>query len=71
MQTEIQKASTVWPESFRPARSVTVTETITGPRKPSYVEDPLDREERGLGVEGVENGLQEEQVDPAVEKARA
>ena len=28
--TEIQNASTVWPERFRPERSVIVTEAITG-----------------------------------------
>ena len=33
-ETEIQKASTVWPERFRPERSVIVTEAITGRRKP-------------------------------------
>ena len=29
-ETEIQNASTVWPESVRPLRSTMVTETITG-----------------------------------------
>ena len=33
-ETEIQKASTVWPERLRPERSVIVTEAITGRRKP-------------------------------------
>ncbi len=33
-ETEIQKASTVWPESVRPLRSTMVTETITGTRVP-------------------------------------
>ena len=33
-ETEIQKASTVCPDRFRPERSVMVTEAITGRRKP-------------------------------------
>ena len=33
-ETEIQNASTVWPESVRPLRSTMVTETITGTRLP-------------------------------------
>jgi len=31
-ETEIQKAPTVWPERFRPERSVIVTDAITGRR---------------------------------------
>ena len=33
-ETEIQNASTVWPERLRPDRSVIVTDAITGRRKP-------------------------------------
>ncbi len=33
-ETEIQKASTVWPERFRPDRSVIVTDAMTGRRVP-------------------------------------
>ena len=33
-ETEIQKASTVWPERLRPERSVIVTEAMTGRRVP-------------------------------------
>ena len=33
-ETEIQKASTVWPERLRPERSVIVTDAITGRRTP-------------------------------------
>ena len=33
-ETEIQNASTVWPERLRPERSVIVTDAITGRRTP-------------------------------------
>ena len=35
-EMEFQKASTVCPESVRPLRSVIVTETITGTRRPCF-----------------------------------
>ena len=35
-ETEIQKASTVWPDSVRPLRSTMVTEAISGRRLPVF-----------------------------------
>ena len=67
--TECQNASVVCPESVRPLASVMVPEIITGSRTPEPLEHVLDREDRGLGVQGVEDGLDQEQVGAAVDQA--
>ena len=70
-ETEIQNASTVWPESVRPLRSTMVTETITGTRlsaKPRNI--PRWRTAR-LGVQRVEHRLQQQQVHAAFDQRLA
>ena len=69
-RTECQNALTVWPERMRPDASVTVPETITGSRSPVCFHQFVEREDRGLGVERVEDGLDQEQVGAAFEQAR-
>ncbi len=59
---ETQNASIVWPDSVRPLLSVTVTEIISGSRDALLLEDLLDRDDAGLGVERVEDRLEEQQV---------
>ena len=63
---EVQNASTVWPESVRPLRSTIVTEIHSG----SSGADVERGGEGGLRVQGVEDRLDEQQVDPALPKAR-
>ena len=46
-----------------------VPETMTGTRVARSVEHALDGEERGLGVEGVEDGLDQQQVHAALHQA--
>ena len=46
-----------------------VTETMSGTRRARLVEELLRGEERGLEDERVEDGLEEEDVGPAVEEA--
>ena len=46
-----------------------VPESITGSRNPASSKTSSTREDRGLGVEGVEDGLDQEQVDAAVDEA--
>ena len=70
-RTEFQNASAVWPESVRPEASVIVPEIITGSRAPRCGEDALDREQRRLGVQRVEDRFDQQQVDAAFEQARA
>ena len=69
---DTQNASIVWPDSVRPLRSVTVTEIITSGRdvgiRDSGFEDLLDRDQRRLGVERVEDRLDQEQIDAAVDQ---
>lgn len=45
-----------------------VPEMTSGQRRPSFLEDGLDGEDRRLGVEGVEDGLDDQQVAAAVEQ---
>ena len=66
--SEYQNASAVCPESVRPLWSVIVPEIITGTRSPRAAKTLLDREERGLGVERVEDRLDQQQVDAAVDQ---
>ena len=67
--SEFQKASAVWPESVRPEASVMVPRSspASGGRRSS--KKLLDGEQRGLGVERVENGLDQQQVGAAVDQA--
>ncbi len=51
------------PESVRPEASVIVTEIITGTRGAPSSKTDLDGEERGLGVERVEDRLDQQGVD--------
>ena len=68
--TEFQNASTVCPLSVRPARSVMVPEIMMGGRSAGSVKreanDLLDGEQRRLGVQGVKDGFQQQQIHPAV-----
>ena len=63
--TEVQKASTVWPDRLRPLRSTMVTETKSG----SSGATSFDRRDRGLAVERVEDGLDQQEVGAAVAAA--
>ena len=67
-RTEFQNASTVWPDSVRPEASVTVPEIMTGQRSPRFLEELVDREQRRLGVQRVEYGLDQQQVDAAFDQ---
>ena len=46
-----------------------VTEIISGRRTPRLLEHVLDRDDARLGVERVEDRLEQEQVDAAVDQA--
>ncbi len=52
--TEFQKASVVWPERVRPLASVIVPEIMTGTDSAALLQQFVDGEECGLGVERVE-----------------
>jgi hypothetical protein len=67
-RTLYQKAVTVWPESTRPEASVTVPLMSRGRRSP-LLEELVDGEQRGLGVEGVEDGLDQQHVGAALDQA--
>ena len=67
-ETEIQNASTVWPESVRPLRSTMVTETMTGTRLPEASKYSSMANRRGLGVQRVEDGFEQQQVDAAFDQ---
>jgi hypothetical protein len=66
---ECQNASVTWPERVRPEASVIVPEMMTGQRRPALLEERLEREDRGLGVEGVEDRLDGQDVGAAVDQA--
>ena len=68
-RSEFQNASAVWPDSVRPEASVMVPEIITGSARAGSLEILLDGEQRGLGVERVENGLDQQDVGAAVDQA--
>ena len=59
----------VCPDSVRPLRSVIVTETITRQRDAASPRRLLDRDERGLEVQRVEDRLGQQDVDAAVDQA--
>ena len=64
--TEFQNASTVWPERVRPERSVMVPEIQIGSdSSPSSSRSRIGLDRR-LAVQRVGDGLDQEQVDPAV-----
>ena len=65
--TEVQNASTVWPESVRPLRSVIVTEIHQRQRA---ARTSTRGDERGFGVERVEDRLDQQEVDAAVDQRR-
>ena len=67
-RTEFQNASAVWPDSVRPEASVIVPEIISGRRAPRRLERVVDREQRRLGVQRVEDRLDQQQVDAALEQ---
>ena len=68
-RTEFQNASGVWPDSVRPDASVIVPETMIGRRAPRALEQSFDREQRGLGVQRVEDRLDQQQVGAAFDQA--
>ena len=67
-RTEFQNAAGVWPESSRPERSVMVPEIITGTRTAARFGDVGDGGDRRLGVERVEDRLDQEQVGAALDQ---
>ena len=67
--TDVQKASTVWPERVRPLLSVMVTEIISGSSTSLLREDLLRRDDGGLGVQRVEDGLDQQEVDAALDES--
>ena len=67
--TEFQNASVVWPDRVRPLASVMVPEIITGSPEPRRFEVGLDGEERRLGVQSVEDRLDQQEVRPAVDQS--
>ncbi len=68
-RTEFQNAAGVWPDSRRPERSVMVPEIITGTLTPRASVDVGDGRDRRLGVERVEDGLDQQEVGAALEQA--
>ena len=66
---DVRNASTVCPPSIRPERSVTVPETIRG-TLPRFLKGFRDREERGLGIERIENGFDQQKIDTAFEQSK-
>ena len=67
-RTECQKAVGVWPDSVRPERSVIVPEIMIGSVDAALGEDLLRRDDRGLGVERVEDRLDEDDLGAAVDQ---
>ena len=67
-RTECQKAVGVWPDSVRPERSVMVPEIISGSRSAALGEDARHGEDRRLGVQRVEDGLDQDDVGAAVDQ---
>jgi hypothetical protein len=55
----------------RPEASVMVPEIITGRRRPRSSKQLLDGEQRRLGVQRVEDGLDQQQVGAALDQAAA
>ncbi len=59
---EFQNASTVWPESVRPEASVMVPGDQDRQVQTLLVEHAAHGEQRGLGIERVEDGLDQQHV---------
>ena len=68
-RTEFQNASVTCPDRVRPDASVIVPEMMTGQRRLVLLEERLEREDRRLGVERVEDRLDEQHVGAAVDQA--
>ncbi len=68
-RTLFQNASTVCPDRVRPDWSVIVPLTMTGRRRAQLFEERLDREDRGLAVERVEDRLDEQDVGATGDQA--
>jgi hypothetical protein len=66
--TLAQKASTVWPDRLRPDRSVRVIEIISGKLAPQRLLGLQRRHDRRLGVQRVEHGLDEDEIDAALDQ---
>jgi hypothetical protein len=69
MAHRIPEGFGVWPDSVRPDRSVIVPEIITGRRMPFSIEDSSHGKDRRLGVQRVEDGLDQDDVGAAVDQA--
>ena len=67
--SEFQNASGVWPDSVRPERSVIVPESMTGSSTPDLRERVAGAGVGGLGVQRVEDRLDEQQVRAAFDEA--
>ena len=71
-RTEFQNASVVWPDSVRPEASVIVPEMMIGRSMPDSSTAWRAAKSAGLGVQRVEDGLDQQQVDAAFDqRARA
>jgi hypothetical protein len=66
--TAFQKASTVWAEIMVSPPRPTAAEIMMGSEMLSAANTSSDGDEGGLGVERVEDGLDQQQVDPAREQ---
>ena len=66
--TDAQNASIVWPESVRPLRSVIVTEIRIGSSTAELVEHVARGDDRGLRVQRVEDRLDQDRVDAALDE---
>ena len=70
-ETEFQKASTVWPGE-RAAAAIDDGDRDHDRHAPAGgLEIFLDGEKRGLGIERVEHGLDQQQIDAALDQAAA
>ena len=67
-RTDAQNASTVWPDRLRPDKSVRVIEIISGSGRPSAASRFEHRLDPGLGVERVEDRLDQDEIDPALDQ---
>ena len=66
---DTQNASIVWPDSVRPLRSVIVAEIISGRRTPFSSNTSSIATMPGLGVQRVDDRLEQQQVAAAVDQA--
>ena len=69
-ETEIQNASTVWPESVRPLWSTMVTDTMMGTRCPEASKySSMAIAKRRFGVQRVEDRLDQQEIGAAFDEA--